>query len=63
MTALPGPTPQRRRGLPVILIIAVLMLTVTVAEVAVILQTGRAIGVWWTIGLLIGMGFLGAWLW
>ena len=63
MTALPGPTPQRRRGLPVILIIAVLMLTVTVAEVAVILQTGRAIGVWWTLGLLIGMGFLGAWLW
>ncbi len=62
MTALPGPAPARR-GLPGVLVIMVLALTVTAAEVAVILQTGRVIGPWWTVALLLAMGFVGAWLW
>ena len=63
MTALPGPAQRRRRGLPVVLFVAALMLSVTVAEVAVILQTGRLIGPWWTLAMLVAMGLVGSWLW
>ena len=63
MTALPGPAQRRRRGLPVVLFLAALMLSVTVAEVAVILQTGRLIGPWWTLAMLVAMGLVGSWLW
>lgn len=64
MTALPGPSTSRRRGgASALLAIAGLMLAVTVSEVVVILQTGRLIGPLWTLGLLVVMGFVGAWLW
>src|SRR4051794_21256300 len=45
--------------LPLLLL---LFLIVPIAELAIIIQVGQAIGVWWTIALLIGDSLLGAWL-
>ena len=45
--------------LPVLLIIFVL---VPIAELAVIIQVGQEIGVWWTIAILIADSILGSWL-
>jgi UPF0716 protein FxsA len=44
--------------LPLIL----LFIAVPIAELFVIIQVGEAIGVWWTIGLLIADSILGSWL-
>jgi UPF0716 protein FxsA len=44
--------------LPLIL----LFIAVPIAELFVIIQVGEAIGVWWTIGLLIADSLLGSWL-
>jgi UPF0716 protein FxsA len=44
--------------LPLIL----LFIAVPIAELFVIIQVGEAIGVWWTIGLLIADSVLGSWL-
>jgi UPF0716 protein FxsA len=44
--------------LPVVL----LFIAVPLAELAVIIQVGEAIGVWWTIGLLVLDSILGWWL-
>src|ERR671933_418582 len=41
--------------LPLLLLVFIL---VPIAEIAVIIQVGEAIGVWWTIALLITPGFL-----
>jgi len=41
-------------------ILIFLLIVVPIAELAVIIQVGQAIGVWWTIALLIGMSVLGA---
>src|SRR3954447_18075390 len=43
--------------LPLLLLI---FLVVPIAELAVIIQVGEAIGVWWTIGLLIADSVLGS---
>jgi UPF0716 protein FxsA len=40
----------------------VAFLLTPVIEIAVIIQVGQQIGVWWTVGLLLGMSILGAWL-
>lgn len=40
--------------------LAVLFIVVPLLELAIILQVGRAIGPWWTIGLLIADSILGA---
>ena len=42
--------------------LVLLFIAVPIAELAVIIQVGQAIGVWWTIGLLIADSLLGSWL-
>ncbi|HEX5622610.1 MAG TPA: FxsA family protein [Solirubrobacteraceae bacterium] len=42
--------------------LVLLFIAVPIAELAVIIQVGQAIGVWWTIGLLIADSILGSWL-
>jgi UPF0716 protein FxsA len=42
--------------------LVLLFIAVPLAELAVIIQVGQAIGVWWTIGLLLADSLLGAWL-
>src|SRR6185436_11015982 len=42
--------------------LVLLFIAVPIAELAVIIQVGQAIGIWWTIGLLIADSILGAWL-
>ena len=44
------------------LLLVALFIIVPIAELAVIIQVGEAIGVWWTIGLLIADSILGSWL-
>src|SRR5919205_1410007 len=45
--------------LPLLLLVFIL---VPIAEIAVIIQVGEAIGVWWTVGLLIADSVLGSML-
>jgi UPF0716 protein FxsA len=40
-----------------------LFIVVPILELAVIIQVGEAIGVWWTIGLLLFDSLLGAYMW
>jgi UPF0716 protein FxsA len=42
--------------------LVLLFVAVPIAELAVIIQVGQAIGVWWTIGLLAADSLLGSWL-
>jgi UPF0716 protein FxsA len=42
--------------------LVLLFIAVPIAELFVIIQVGEAIGVWWTIGLLIADSILGSWL-
>jgi UPF0716 protein FxsA len=42
------------------LLLVVLFIAVPIAELAVIIQVGQAIGVWWTIALLVADSILGA---
>jgi UPF0716 protein FxsA len=42
--------------------LVLLFIAVPIAELAVIIQVGQAIGVWWTIGLLVADSLFGAWL-
>jgi UPF0716 protein FxsA len=42
--------------------LVLLFIAVPLAELAVIIQVGQAIGVWWTIGLLLADSILGSWL-
>jgi UPF0716 protein FxsA len=42
--------------------LVLLFIAVPIAELAVIIQVGQAIGIWWTIGLLIADSVLGSWL-
>jgi UPF0716 protein FxsA len=39
-----------------------IFIVVPILEIAVIIQVGEAIGVWWTIALLFADAFFGAWL-
>jgi UPF0716 protein FxsA len=43
-------------------VLALLFLVVPLIEIAVIIQVGQVIGVWWTIALLLLDSILGAWL-
>ncbi len=43
-------------------LLVLLFVLVPIAELAIIVQVGQAIGVWWTIGLLLVMSVLGGWL-
>jgi len=43
--------------------LVLIFIVVPILELAVIIQVGEAIGVWWTIALLLADSFLGAWLW
>ncbi|MGN0062971.1 MAG: FxsA family protein [Nocardioides sp.] len=49
---------KRRGGAPWVL----LLLVVPLLEIFVIAQVGSAIGVWWTLALLVVSGALGVWL-
>jgi UPF0716 protein FxsA len=40
--------------------LVILFIVVPIAELAVIIQVGQAIGVWWTIGLLVADSILGS---
>jgi UPF0716 protein FxsA len=42
--------------------LVLLFIAVPIAELAVIIQVGQAIGIWWTIALLIADSLLGTWL-
>jgi UPF0716 protein FxsA len=42
--------------------LVLLFIAVPIAELAVIIQVGQLIGVWWTIALLIADSLFGAWL-
>jgi UPF0716 protein FxsA len=42
--------------------LVLLFIAVPLAELAVIIQVGQAIGVWWTIGLLLVDSLIGSWL-
>jgi UPF0716 protein FxsA len=46
----------------VLLPLVLLFIAVPIAELAVIIQVGQAIGVWWTVGLLVADSLLGSWL-
>src|SRR6185503_6575243 len=42
--------------------LALLFIAIPIAELAVIIQVGQAIGVWWTIGILVADSLIGSWL-
>src|SRR3954453_22462545 len=42
--------------------LVLLFIAVPIAELAVIIQVGQAIGIWWTIGLLVADSLIGWWL-
>src|SRR3954471_4769078 len=42
--------------------LVLLFIAVPLAELAVIIQVGQAIGVWWTIALLLADSIVGSWL-
>jgi UPF0716 protein FxsA len=42
--------------------LVLLFIAVPLAELAVIIQVGQAIGVWWTIGILLADSIIGSWL-
>ena len=42
--------------------LVLLFIVVPIAELALLIQVGQAIGVWWTVGLLFADALLGAWL-
>jgi UPF0716 protein FxsA len=44
------------------LLLVILFIVVPIAELALLIQVGQAIGVWWTVGLLIADALLGSWL-
>ena len=44
------------------LLLVILFIVVPIAELAVLIQVGQLIGVWWTIALLIVDAVLGSWL-
>src|SRR4051812_6880790 len=44
------------------LLLIILFIVVPIAELAVLIQVGQLIGVWWTIALLIADALLGSWL-
>lgn len=58
----PGSPSQRRRGIGFFAILAVVFFVMPVLEVVALISTGRIIGTWPTITLLIAMSFIGAWL-
>ncbi len=51
----------RRRG-PLVWVAFVLFVVMPLVELYVIIQVGRVIGPWWTIGLLLLDSVIGAWL-
>lgn len=44
------------------LLLILIFIVVPIAELALLIQVGEWIGVWWTIGLLIADALLGSWL-
>ncbi len=44
------------------LLLVLLFIVVPIAELALLIQVGQLIGVWWTIALLIADALLGSWL-
>src|SRR3954447_14366100 len=44
------------------LLLVLIFIVVPIAELALLIQVGQLIGVWWTIGLLIADALLGSWL-
>ena len=44
------------------LLLVILFIVVPIAELALLIQVGQAIGVWWTILLLVADALLGSWL-
>src|ERR1700742_629371 len=44
------------------LLLVLIFIVVPIAELALLIQVGEWIGVWWTIGLLIADALLGSWL-
>ena len=44
------------------LLLVILFIVVPIAELAVLIQVGQLIGVWWTVALLVADALLGSWL-
>lgn len=60
MTTPPTSTP-RRRGSALRWLLA-LLVALPLVEIVVLVAVGRAIGLWWTVGLVVAMALVGAWL-
>src|SRR3954470_5188976 len=44
------------------LLLVLIFIVVPIAELALLIQVGQLIGVWWTVGLLVADALLGSWL-
>ena len=44
------------------LLLVILFIVVPIAELALLIQVGQLIGVWWTVALLVADALLGSWL-
>jgi UPF0716 protein FxsA len=44
------------------LLLLLIFIVVPIAELAVLIQVGQLIGVWWTVGLLLADAIIGSWL-
>jgi UPF0716 protein FxsA len=44
------------------LLLLLIFIVIPIAELAVLIQVGQLIGVWWTVGLLVADAVLGSWL-
>lgn len=55
-----APRPPRRRG--ALRWVLALLVLLPFIEIAVLILVGQAIGIWWTLGLVVGIALVGAWL-
>lgn len=54
--------PRRRSGGWILPLLLTAMVALPFLEIYVLIQVGQVIGVWWTLGILVGEALLGAWL-
>ena len=56
------PTPQRRSSGWIAPLVLAAMVALPFAEIYLLIQVGQAIGLWWTLAILVGEALLGIWL-
>ncbi|WP_066642599.1 FxsA family protein [Serinicoccus hydrothermalis] len=57
-----GPPQQARRRRPVLRWILLALVLLPIIEIAVLIMVGRAVGLWWTLALIIVVAVAGTWL-